>query len=126
VLADPAALRGATPAAALAEHAGRRVAVAGLPCAMRRVETKQGGVMLFLTLADRSGLAECVLFPDAHRALAGVVRAQVVRAEGRVEETMGALTVTVTHATSAVSEAHGPRVHLAAAGDHDVVRHVRC
>ena len=51
-------------------HAGRRVAVVGLPCASRRVETKQGGdSMLFLTLADRSGLAECVLFPDAYRAL---------------------------------------------------------
>jgi DNA polymerase III alpha subunit len=96
VLADPAALGDATPAALLARHAGRRVAVVGLPCATRRVETKQGGVMLFLTLADKGGLAECVLFPDAHRAFADVVRGQVVRAEGRVVETLGALTVTVT------------------------------
>ncbi|HET7225361.1 MAG TPA: OB-fold nucleic acid binding domain-containing protein, partial [Candidatus Eisenbacteria bacterium] len=67
---------------------------AGLPCAMRRVETKQGGVMLFLSLADRSGIVECVLFPDTHRAFAHAVRAQVVRVEGAVDDTLGAATVT--------------------------------
>jgi DNA-directed DNA polymerase III PolC len=126
VLADPAALRDATPAALLAQHAGRRVAVVGLPCAMRRVETKQGGVMLFLTLADKGGLAECVLFPDAHRALAGVVRAQVVRAEGRVEETLGALTVTVTSAAEVAAHAKHLPDRVRHADDHDFVRHVRC
>jgi DNA polymerase III alpha subunit len=55
--------------------------------------------MLFLTLADRSGLAECVLFPNAYRALARAVRGQIVRVEGRVGETLGALTVTLTGAT---------------------------
>ena len=34
--------------------------------------------MLFLTLADQSGLAECALFPDACRRTRGV-RGQVVR-----------------------------------------------
>jgi DNA-directed DNA polymerase III PolC len=105
VFADAAALRGATPAAALAEHVGRRVALVGLPCATRRVETKQGGAMLFLTLADRSGLAECVLFPDAYRALARAVRGQVVRVEGRVEETLGALTVTLAGAAEIAAPA---------------------
>jgi len=101
VFVPPEALRGITPAAALAgpgPRPTRRVAVAGLPCAWRRVETRGGGTMLFLTLADRSGLAECALFPDAYRALAGALRGEVVRVEGRVDETLGAVTVVVDRA----------------------------
>jgi DNA polymerase III alpha subunit len=126
VLADPAALRGATPAASLAQNVGRRVALVGLPCATRRVETKQGGVMLFLTLADRSGLAECVLFPDAYRTLAHVLRGQVVRAAGRVEETLGALTVTVTGASEVSAETLRLSDHPRDGDDHAVARHARC
>jgi DNA-directed DNA polymerase III PolC len=116
VFADPAALRGTIPAAALAQHVGRRVALAGLPCATRRVETKQGAAMLFLTLADRSGLAECVLFPDAYRALARAVRGQVVRVAGRVEDTMGALTVTLTGAAEIAAPA-APRAQAPVSPD---------
>ena len=54
--------------------------------------------MLFLTLADASGLAECVLFPDAYRTLARAVRGEVVRVRGRVEQTLGAITLTVAGA----------------------------
>jgi DNA polymerase III alpha subunit len=92
--------RGAVPAVSLARQVGRRVAVIGLPCAYRRVETKSGGLMLFMTLADQTGLVECVLFPDAYHAHAAAVRGQVVRAEGRVDETLGAITVTVERAMS--------------------------
>ena len=84
-----------TPAARVEEQVGRRVAIVGLPCAYRRVETRSGGHMLFMTLADESGLAECVLFPDSYRAHAAVGRGQIVRVEGRVEETLGAVTLTV-------------------------------
>jgi error-prone DNA polymerase len=93
VLVDPAALAGAVPAAEVPRHARRRVRVAGLTCAMRRVETKEGGLMLFLTLADKTGLVECVLFPDAYRRYAAAARGQVVRVEGVVDETLGACTV---------------------------------
>jgi DNA polymerase III alpha subunit len=86
--------RAAVPASSLASHVGRRVAVVGLPCAYRRVETKKGERMLFMTLADRSGLAECVLFPDAYRAHVRSTGGQVVRAEGRVDESLGAITLT--------------------------------
>ena len=48
-----------------------------------------------LTLADRSGLAECVLFPDAYRANVQATRGQVVHAEGRVDESLGAVTLAV-------------------------------
>jgi DNA polymerase III subunit alpha len=89
-----------TVAAAVPAHAGRRVAIAGLPCAWRRVETRSGGILLFLTLADRSGLAECVLFPDTFRRYAQEVRAQVVRVEGRVDETLDAVTLVVERAAA--------------------------
>ena len=47
------------------------------------------------TAALEAALAECVLFPDACRAHAAATRAQVVRAEGRVDETLGAVTLVV-------------------------------
>ena len=99
----PAAGRGAVPAASLPSHVGRRVAIVGLPCAYRRVETKSGERMLFMTLADRSGLAECVLFPGAYRTHAGAIRGQVVRAEGLVDEVLGAVTLTAERASALVA-----------------------
>ena len=100
VFVDARVLQGTVPAARVPAHAGRRVVLAGMPCAYRRVETKNGSTMLFLTLADRSGLAECVLFPDALRAHAQAVRAQVVRVEGRVDETLDAATLVVERAAA--------------------------
>jgi DNA polymerase III alpha subunit len=88
----------ATAAASLPERTGRRAVLAGLLCAWRRVETRQGGVMMFATLADRSGVAECVLFPPTYRAFAEVMRASMVRIEGRVDETLGAVTLVVERA----------------------------
>ena len=95
-----AARRDAAPAAALPGRAGRRAALVGMPCARRRVETRAGASMMFLTLADESGLAECVLFPDAYRALAGAAAwaGEVVRVEGRVDETLDAVTLVVERA----------------------------
>jgi DNA polymerase III alpha subunit len=94
--ASPAeAWRGVTPAAQVAARTGARVRVAGLPCAYRRVETRSGGLMLFLTLADRTGVVECVLFPDACRRYATIARGDALIAEGRVDETLGAVTVSV-------------------------------
>jgi RecJ-like exonuclease len=61
--------------------------------------------MLFTTLADKTGLVECVLFPDAYRAYAAATRGQVVRAEGRVDETLGAVTLSATRVEALVPEA---------------------
>ena len=91
---------GATPARDVPARAGARVRVVGLPCAMRRVETRQAGAMLFLSLADTTGLVECALFPDALRAFARVVHGQVVSVEGTVDETLGACTVVVQRAAA--------------------------
>ena len=54
--------------------------------------------MMFATLADRSGVAECVLFPGVYRAFAEVMRASIVRVEGRVDDTLGAVTLVVERA----------------------------
>ena len=93
VLAAPAP--DAIAAASVGDRVGRRIAVVGMPCAYRRVETKSGELLLFLTVADRSGLAECVLLPDVYRAQAGAVHGQIVQVEGRVEEKLGSITVRV-------------------------------
>ena len=58
-----------------------------------RVETKQGERMLFLTLADRSGARRVRAVPGRLPALRAPSRAaQVVRVEGRVDDTLGAIT----------------------------------
>ena len=101
-IVPPGTGRGTVPAASLPTRVGRRVAIVGLPCAYRRVETKSGERMLFITLADRSGLAECVLFPDAYRTNAQAHRGQVVRVEGRVDESLGAVTLAVERAMALV------------------------
>jgi DNA polymerase III alpha subunit len=87
--------RGATLAASLEHRAGGTASVVGLACAYRRVETRSGAPMLFLTLADRTGLAECVLFPDVYARFASVVNAGALRATGRVGETLGAVTLEI-------------------------------
>jgi DNA polymerase III alpha subunit len=103
VLLPPNAERGASPAASLEERAGRGVVtIVGMPCASRRVETKHGEPMLFLTVADRSGLAECVLFPDAYRAFADAARGSIVRVDGRVDVALDAVTLGVTRCMSLV------------------------
>ena len=83
----------ATPAARLEAKRGKNASIVGLPCAWRRVETRSGSPMLFLTLADRSGIAECVLFPDAYARNAAAMRGAVLRVSGRVSDIMGAITL---------------------------------
>ncbi|MFM8559144.1 MAG: OB-fold nucleic acid binding domain-containing protein [bacterium] len=98
VFAAPDLLADVTPAERLESLVGQRVRVCGIPCAMRRVETRGGGAMSFVTLADRTGLVECVLFPDVHRRFGAALRDTLVWAEGRVGETLGAITLTVERA----------------------------
>ena len=51
--------------------------------------------MLFLSLADSSGVAECVLFPDALRRFAGALEGEVLSITGRVDDTLGAVALAV-------------------------------
>jgi DNA polymerase III alpha subunit len=75
---------------------GRRVKMAGVVAAHRRVATKTGQTMMFLTLDDVEGLFECTLFPAVFRRYGVLLRdlgPYVV--EGRAEEQYGAVTVNV-------------------------------
>lgn len=79
-------------------HIGQRVRLCGLAAAYRRVPTKNGQRMFFLTLDDGTGLAECTLFPAVFAGTAHLfdgLGPYVVG--GRVEEQYGAATVNVAH-----------------------------
>jgi DNA polymerase III alpha subunit len=100
VLRTQLAERGALPrfvdAALLAQRADAPAAVLGIVSAGRRVRTKRGDSMLFLTIEDPTGLAECTLWPRIYQrfgALAG--EGALLRASGRVEAPYGAPTLTV-------------------------------
>jgi DNA polymerase III alpha subunit len=115
VLIPREALQGCVRAAELERHTGKRVRVCGIPCAARRVEARSGGIVLFTTLADHTGLVECVLFPDRYRRWGAHMRGEVVRVEGRVDETLGALTVVVDRAEPDPSSGRVPRARDRAA-----------
>jgi len=98
VLLPADAMSRCVSSAEIERHVGKRITVCGIPCAARRVESKTGGIVLFTTLADHTGLVECVLFPDTYRRWGQHMRGEVVRAGGRVDETLGALTLVIDRA----------------------------
>ena len=51
----------------LEQHKNRRVTFVGWLVTMRRVETKNKTMMKFITLEDREGLVEAVLFDKAYK-----------------------------------------------------------
>ncbi|HPF61024.1 MAG: DNA polymerase III subunit alpha [Gemmatimonadetes bacterium] len=82
----------------LARHVGRRVLMAGMYTTGKPVHTAKHEPMQFATFDDGEGLVECVLFPDVYAERSHVLFDQgpfIFR--GIVEESFGALTVTVTH-----------------------------
>jgi DNA polymerase-3 subunit alpha len=86
---------GFDPACTLRERLGRRVRVTGLMAAARRVPTKSGEKMFFLTLDDGTGLAECTLFPDVYARCGAVISGHGPYVlEGVVESQYGEVTVT--------------------------------
>jgi DNA polymerase III alpha subunit len=86
---------GTVPAARLPDHAGKRVAVAGILSARRGTRTaRTKEKMAFVTLEDESGLVECTLFPRAYRRWGGRFRsAGPFLASGRVEDRFGSCTL---------------------------------
>jgi len=84
--------------------------VTGLPCAYRRIETRAGGLMLFVSIADQTGLAECVLFPDAYRRWADAVRGEILSVAGRVDDVLGAITLTVERIIPQVASGARPAI----------------
>jgi DNA polymerase III alpha subunit len=74
------------PLAAVRDFAGSRVTVCGLVVAERLHRQKDGRVMKFITICDRTDFLECELFAAAYRAGGGVLaRCPVVALTGQVE-----------------------------------------
>ena len=88
------------PLVDLPARVGQDVRILGFLAAQRRTRTKNGRLMCFLTLEDRDGIAEVVLFPDVYERFGHELAGQdryVVR--GRVVQEDGALTVTAASVT---------------------------
>ncbi len=84
--------RRAIPCRDLDAHAGRFVTLLGWLATSRATHTEEGERMRFLTLEDRTGLAEVVLFPDAYRKFGHHLRGPgPYEVRGKVEKTDGAV-----------------------------------
>jgi DNA polymerase-3 subunit alpha len=80
--------------AVLGTYVGETVIVAGWPIGVRPHRTKRGEWMVFLSLEDRVGTIEVVLFPETYRTCAGMVGQEaphVVR--GVVQERQGEVVI---------------------------------
>ena len=92
------ARRGAplTPCARVHQLAGGRVTVHGWLAATRRMHTKDGKWMRFLTLEDESGVAEGVLFPPSYERWGHLLTHRgPFYVTGVVQEQLGACTIDV-------------------------------
>jgi DNA polymerase III alpha subunit len=89
-------------------HAGRHVRMRGLPISAKRVPTKSGAWMKFLSLEDLTGTFEAVLFPDAYaRHAEATLGPGPFLLDGKVEADHGVPSLTVT-ALAAVTGADVP------------------
>lgn len=62
---------GCVPTASLGMHTGSVVRIAALIAATRKVMTRRGQPMQFITFEDEFGLVEAVIFPAIHTRIAG-------------------------------------------------------
>jgi DNA polymerase-3 subunit alpha/error-prone DNA polymerase len=80
----------------LARRIGQRVRFAGWLITGKRVETKKGEPMEFLTFEDETGLVETTFFPGPYRRFCHLLdRERPYLLSGRVEADWGAVTLTV-------------------------------
>jgi error-prone DNA polymerase len=87
----------AVPATALPAHVGELVTCVGMLTTGKPVHTIKDEPMEFVTFDDGHGLIETVIFPDVYRKVVSLLFGTgpyVMR--GRVEESYGAVTLTVT------------------------------
>ncbi len=83
---------GGTPSHEMARHVGQEVTFIGWLVTLRRAVTRRHDYMEFLTLEDRHGIVEAVLFPDVYRRYgAQVTDAGCYKVVGRVDEEHGAV-----------------------------------
>lgn len=77
---------------------GQRIHMAGFLVTGKRVRTKHGDPMEFVTFEDDTGLVETVFFPDAYnRFCSKLYHKGLFVLDGKVEEDFGACTLTVFH-----------------------------
>ncbi len=67
---DAAAKYGTIDSSEMSKHAGEQVKMLGWFMASKRLRTKNGKIMKFLSLEDLNGTFEAVIFPDAYARLA--------------------------------------------------------
>jgi DNA polymerase III alpha subunit len=85
------------PAPRLSEHVGRSVTCAGMLTTSKPVHTLREEPMEFVTFDDGAGLIETVIFPDVYRRVAPLLFGTgPYLLRGKVEESYGAVTLTVT------------------------------
>jgi len=82
------------------DYTGQRIRFAGWLVTGKRVQTKHGDTMEFLTFEDESGLVESTFFPKTYERFCHMVdRNRPYILEGKVEVDWGAATLTVDHVT---------------------------
>ncbi len=87
---------GALRAVDLPRRVGQRVRFAGWLITGKRVETKKGEPMEFLTFEDETGLVETTFFPEPYRRFCHLLdRERPYLLAGKVEEDWGVVTLTV-------------------------------
>jgi DNA-directed DNA polymerase III PolC len=80
----------------LHRHVGKRVTAVGWMVTGKTVHTKEGDTMKFVSFEDRTGLYEAVFFPEEYNRHCHMLnRSRPYILKGRVEEDLGALTLTV-------------------------------
>src|SRR5437660_12903631 len=87
----------ADPAPQIVEHVGKPVPCAGMLPPAHRIQTLRDEPMEFVTFDDGAGLIETVIFPDVYRRVVALLFGTgPYLLRGRVEESYGAVTLTVT------------------------------
>jgi len=82
----------------LPRRVGSRVRLAAWLITGKKVRTKHGDAMEFLTFEDETGIVETTFFPEAYRRFAHMIdRGRPYMLAGKVEQDWGAVTLTVDH-----------------------------
>jgi DNA polymerase-3 subunit alpha/error-prone DNA polymerase len=96
LFADAVKRSGSIPAKDIRRHLGRRVRIAGWLITGKKVRTKRGDTMEFLTFEDDTGLVETTFFPDTYERFCHLLDwGRPYLLSGLVEENWGAVTLTV-------------------------------
>jgi len=92
---------GSVQAVRLGYFIGKRIRFAGWLVTGKRVQTKHGDTMEFLTFEDETGIVETTFFPEAYERFCHMVdRNRPYMLDGKVEVDWGAVTLTVDHVTA--------------------------